>query len=50
VSRAAAEALPVIQRTPAWVAARREGIGASEAAAAVGLSRWQSPVSLWAGS
>jgi putative phage-type endonuclease len=49
VSRAAAaDALPFIQRTPAWVEARRDGIGASEAAAALGLSRWQSPVSLWA--
>lgn len=45
---ALAEALPVIQRTPEWIEARQQGIGASEAAAALGLSRWESPYSLWA--
>jgi len=42
-----AVALPIIQRTPGWVEARQHGIGASEAAASVGLSRWESPFSLW---
>lgn len=32
----------------AWLAARRGGIGASEAAALLGLSRWTSPLQLWA--
>ncbi len=45
---AAYESLAVIQRTPAWVEARERGIGASEAAAALGLSRWESPYALWA--
>jgi putative phage-type endonuclease len=40
--------LPVRQRTDAWLEARMEGIGASEAAAAVGLSQWESRVGLWA--
>lgn len=40
--------LPVKQRTPAWLEARMHGIGASEAAAAIGLSEWQSPIGLWA--
>ncbi len=30
-----------------WLAFRRNGIGASEAAAAVGLSPWQTPLELW---
>jgi putative phage-type endonuclease len=35
-------------RTDAWYAGRKGGIGASEAAAAVGLSpRWDTPLSLW---
>jgi putative phage-type endonuclease len=42
------EALPAIQRTPEWLEARQHGIGASEAAAALGLSRWESPYALWA--
>lgn len=46
--RAVSEALPVVQRTPEWLEARQHGIGASEAAAALGLSRWDSPVALWA--
>lgn len=40
--------LPVRQGTPEWLAARENGIGASQAAAAIGLSAWQSPVGLWA--
>lgn len=32
----------------AWIAARSEGIGASEAAAILGISPWQSPYALWA--
>ncbi|MES2210938.1 MAG: YqaJ viral recombinase family protein [Chloroflexota bacterium] len=40
--------LPVRQRTPEWLEARKHGIGASEAAAAIGLSEWQSPIGLWA--
>jgi putative phage-type endonuclease len=44
----AAVVIPVVQRTPEWVEARRSGIGASEAAAAIGLSPWESPLSLWA--
>lgn len=40
--------IPVRQRTEAWREARYEGIGASEAAAAIGVSPWQSPVGLWA--
>lgn len=40
--------LPVRQRTPEWLEARMDGIGASEAAAAVGLSQWQSRIGLWA--
>jgi putative phage-type endonuclease len=40
--------LPVRQRTPEWLAARENGIGASQAAAAIGVSEWQSPIGLWA--
>jgi putative phage-type endonuclease len=45
---ATAEYLSVVQRTPEWIEARQHGIGASEAAAACGLSPWESPYSLWA--
>lgn len=31
-----------------WLAWRREGIGASDVAAIVGLSKWASPMSVWA--
>lgn len=31
-----------------WLAWRRQGIGASDVAAVIGLSPWQSPYSLWA--
>lgn len=31
----------------AWLAARRKGIGASEIAAVLGISPWESPFSLW---
>lgn len=34
-------------RSPEWYAERRSYLGASEMAAAVGLSRWGDPVSLW---
>lgn len=40
--------LPVRQHTPEWLEARENGIGASQAAAALGLDPWQSPVGLWA--
>lgn len=40
--------VPVRQRTPEWVAAREEGIGASEAAASIGMSDWESQIGLWA--
>jgi putative phage-type endonuclease len=40
--------IPVAQRTPEWLAARENGIGASQAAAACGLSPWQSRIGLWA--
>jgi putative phage-type endonuclease len=33
--------------SPEWHAARRDRLGASEVAAAMGLSKWQSPFSLW---
>jgi len=32
----------------AWLAARREGVGASEVAGILGLSPWASPLSVWA--
>ena len=38
----------VRQRTPEWLDARLEGIGASEAAAAIDVSPWESRISLWA--
>lgn len=41
-------ALPILQRTPEWLDARLEGIGSSEAAAALNMSRWESPSRLWA--
>ena len=31
----------------AWLAVRRQGIGSSDAAAAVGLNPYQSPLELW---
>ena len=31
----------------AWLAERRKGLGASDAAAAIGISRWKSNVTLW---
>lgn len=40
--------LPVRQHTAAWLEARENGIGASQAAAAIGVSEWQSPIGLWA--
>jgi putative phage-type endonuclease len=43
-----ATVLPVRQRTDEWLEARMNGIGASEAAAAVGLSQWESRLGLWA--
>jgi putative phage-type endonuclease len=39
--------IPVVQRSPEWIEARRSGIGASEAGAAIGISRWTSPYALW---
>jgi putative phage-type endonuclease len=46
--RGAAVVIPVRQRTPEWLAARENGIGASDAPAAIGVSPWKSPLSLWA--
>ncbi len=40
--------LPVRQHTPEWLAARENGIGASQGAAAIGLDPWQSMIGLWA--
>lgn len=40
--------LPVRQHTPEWLEARENGIGASQAAASIGLDPWQSPTGLWA--
>lgn len=31
----------------AWLAARKNGVGASESAAAIGVSPWETPVELW---
>lgn len=45
---AATELLPgEAARTPAWYEARRHGITASEIATVLGLSRWDSPLSLY---
>lgn len=38
---------PGSDRTPEWYEARRPGITASEIAAVMGLSKWQSPLSLY---
>lgn len=38
----------VTQHSEAWHEERRQGIGGSEAAAAVGLSPWLDPITLWA--
>lgn len=46
--RESAVVIPVRQRTPEWLAARENGIGASDAPAAIGVSPWKSPLSLWA--
>jgi len=35
-------------RTPEWLEARKQLVGASEAAAACGVSKWQSAYTLWA--
>lgn len=40
--------LPVRQHTQEWLDARENGIGASQAAAAIGLDPWQSTIGLWA--
>lgn len=37
----------VEQGTPEWLEARKQGIGGSDAAAAIGLSKWKSPLELW---
>lgn len=44
----ASRPLPVLQRTQEWLDARLDGIGSSEAAAAIGVSRWESRSRLWA--
>jgi len=40
--------VPVRQRSVEWLDAKEHGLGSSEAAAAVGMSRWESSLSLWA--
>lgn len=45
---ALAVAVPVVQGSPEWLEARLDLIGASEAAASMGLSQWESKVGLWA--
>ena len=35
------------EQRQAWLAERRTGIGGSDAAAAVGLSKWKTPLELW---
>lgn len=39
--------LHLIHNTPEWLTFRKSGIGASEAAAVLGLSKWKSNVELW---
>jgi putative phage-type endonuclease len=41
------EVLPWDAPREQWLAARREGIGASDIAAVLGISPWESPASLW---
>ena len=48
VAEAAMSRTSIVQRTTEWRDARLRGIGSSEAAAAVGYSRWESPARLWA--
>src|SRR6266550_2596225 len=38
----------LVQRTPEWLAARRTGIGGSDAPAVLGLSPWRTPFEVWA--
>lgn len=45
-------AAPIIARTdeltrPEWLKLRREGLGGSDAAAVLGISKWTSPYTLW---
>ena len=40
--------IPVRQGTPAWLEARRQGIGGSDAAIVIGESPYRSPYDLWA--
>ena len=42
----ATESIPYTDRQ-SWLAARRQGIGGSDAAAAVGLSKWRTPLELY---
>lgn len=42
------QSIPADPTDPAWHAARRTFIGASEAAAVLGLSRWDNPIDVWA--
>lgn len=42
------EVLPEFEQdSPEWHEARRQGLGASEVAAVLGLSPWQTPLSVW---
>jgi putative phage-type endonuclease len=41
------EVLPWDAPREQWLAARREGVGASDIAAVLGISPWESPASLW---
>lgn len=42
-----AELVTVLPDRAAWLAARREGLGASDAAAVLGVSAWKTNVDLW---
>ncbi len=44
---AAVPVLPHDAKRPVWLKARRHGIGGSDIAAIVGLSRWSSPYQVW---
>lgn len=41
------EIIPVILNTPEWLELRRQGIGGSDAAPALGLSKWTTPYQLY---
>lgn len=41
------EKIKLKHNSPEWLAFRRKGIGASDAAAVLGLSKWTTNVELW---